>query len=233
MTTAKQTGVHASPYFLVDVLSGVLRRNFVRALRACRLRCGEASSRVSRSERRILSSRQMHKMRAHGQQLCQGRRPHRRSVTRRPALCGSWVTAQAGLRRGLCAAPARNRFAPPASPASRPLAWALRRRSLPSHRRAWIFRPPSRLWLRRFGFRVRGRGFPCGFDAAFASMTAGCSRHVWKRASSSVPWSFHQTSSNLSAFLKLSGAVGRKPFISMSMDGCLPTSAIADLRIGP
>ena len=75
----------------------------------------------------------------------------------------------------------------------------------------WIFRPP----------------------VAFASTTAGCSRHVLKRASSSVPWSFHQTSSNLSAFLKLSGAVGRKPFISMSMDGCLPTSAIADLRIGP
>jgi len=33
-TTAKQTGVHALPYFLVDVLNAVPRRNSVRARRS-------------------------------------------------------------------------------------------------------------------------------------------------------------------------------------------------------
>ena len=33
MTTAKQTGVHTLPYFLVDVLNGVPRRNLGRARR--------------------------------------------------------------------------------------------------------------------------------------------------------------------------------------------------------
>src|SRR5581483_6773483 len=58
-------------------------------------------------------------------------------------------------------------------------------------------------------------------------------RHSWKRLVSSSPCALHHASSNLSAFLKLSGEVGRNSFISTLMTGCLPTSGSADLRIGP
>src|SRR6185295_5665318 len=65
-----------------------------------------------------------------------------------------------------------------------------------------------------------------------ASGGGGGGFHSWKRLASSPCW-FHQASSKRSAFLKLSGDVGRKSFISTAITGCLPTSVIADLRIGP
>src|SRR6476660_3952662 len=89
------------------------------------------------------------------------------------------------------------------------------------------------------GTKLYGSAVEVGLAAGSCFGSGSCGfpspgpRHSWKRLLSSSPWVLHHDSSNCSAFLKLSGAVGRKSVISTLMTGCLPTSWSADLRIGP
>src|SRR4029079_17682405 len=87
------------------------------------------------------------------------------------------------------------------------------------------------------GSNVNSASNYCGCDGldpgAAPCAVAANSRQVSKRATRSALCSFHQASSNLRAFLKFSGAGGRNRIISTPISGCLPTSGIADFRIGP
>jgi hypothetical protein len=95
-TTAKQTGVHTLQHFLVDVLSGVPRRNSARA-RAGRRAPSPRRRRRTRSGRmraiRIRSSRQMH-------------RPHARACVR-SGVCWRGLSPVTGEQRDRPAGPPR------------------------------------------------------------------------------------------------------------------------------